>query len=250
MADPTVKRNIVVVGGAAGIGREIARQFARSGDRVAVADINKQAIEELTADSEGSIFGYYVDVSSWESVCHWADDLIRRFPAIDSFIYSAGITNRRPFLEIDWPAWQKTMAVNLHGLFYCLKAVLPLMRQQQGASVVIIGSGSAITGTGGGVHYAASKGGAFGLLRALVAELGRKGIHCNVVAPRVIQSEMLDRLYPDPDDKQKLIDQIPIGRLGQPADIAALVRFLSQQEAQYIHGQIILADGGRTFQAD
>jgi 3-oxoacyl-[acyl-carrier protein] reductase len=186
-----------------------------------------------------------VDASSWESVSQLAKDVRNQFEQIDLLVYSAGITKKINFAEIEWNLWKKTMAVNLHGLFYSLKACFPMLKV--GGSVVIIGSGSAITGTGGGIQYTASKGGAFGIMRSLVPELGKKKININVVAPRVIESDMLDVLYPTEESKDQLRKLIPIGRLGTPADISSVVKYLSSKEAQYIHGQIILLDGGRTY---
>jgi len=243
------RENVLVIGGAAGIGKQIVLDFAGRGKKVAVADINKKALDQLINESgrPNDIFSFEVDVSNWESVQNMMTKVKETLNSIDIFVYSAGITKQVSFLNIDWASWKKTIAVNLHGLFFSTKAVLPLMKNKNGGSIIIIGSGSAITGSGGGIHYAASKGGAFGFMRSLVGELGKEGININVIAPRVIESDMLDRLYPSEGSKNTLKKEIPIGRLGKPSDISNLTNFLSNEESAYIHGQIIIADGGRTF---
>lgn len=239
--------NVLVIGGAAGIGRQIALDFAQKGNTTAVADINHRLLKEM--ENETGIQGFEVDVSSWNSVREMAEQVINRMGHVDTLVFSAGITKRASLEEVDWTLWKKTMAINLHGLFYSLKAITPSMMKNRKGSIVIIGSGSAITGSGGGIQYYASKGGAFGLMRSLVKELGEYGITINVIAPRVIESQMLDALYPTGESKQIVMDQIPIGRLGTPSDISELVQFISSEKASYIHGQILLLDGGRTYQS-
>jgi len=239
-------KNILIIGGASGIGKEIALHFAKDGHRVAVADINKQALTQMVIDSgHHNLVPFEVDASCWESVASLANEIKKRFGFLHILVYSAGITKSVKFLDIDWATWNKTMAVNLHGLFYSIKFCQPIL--EQGGSIIIIGSGSAITGTGGGIHYAASKGGAFGLMRSLVTELGKNNININVVAPRVIESDMLKSLYPTEQSKQSLTKEIPIGRFGTPSDVFHAVNYLSSAKGKYVHGQILLLDGGRTY---
>jgi len=242
------KKNIVIIGGASGIGKEIALHYAADKHQVAVADINKQSLDQLVVESgQGTLIPLEADASSWESIELLAEQIKKRFGTIHTLVYSAGITKSISLLEMDWAVWQKTMAVNLHGLFYSIKFIYPLI--ESGGSIVIIGSGSAITGTGGGIQYTASKGGAFGLMRSLVQELGNNHININVVAPRVIESDMLDILYPTEQSKAELKKAIPIGRLGTPIDVCQAVKYLSSEEGKYVHGQILLLDGGRTYKS-
>ncbi|WP_309297412.1 SDR family NAD(P)-dependent oxidoreductase [Lysinibacillus piscis] len=230
---------MLVIGGAAGIGKQIAEDFAQDGHQTIVADIQPL--------NDSLMHHCFVDTSSWDSVHEMASYVLQTFGKIDVLVYSAGITKRVALEETSWELWQKTMAINLHGLFYSIRAIAPAMMKQRSGSIVIIGSGSAITGSGGGIQYYTSKGGAFGLMRSLVKELGEHGITINVIAPRVIESQMLDSLYPTEEAKQVVIDQIPIGRTGTPMDISELTRFLASEQATYIHGQILLLDGGRTY---
>ncbi|WP_209123971.1 SDR family NAD(P)-dependent oxidoreductase [Alkalihalobacillus sp. BA299] len=242
--------NILVIGGAAGIGKEIVLDFAQKGNKVAVADINKAAVDQLIRDHqlEPNVFSFEVDVSSWDSVKSMAKKVKETLGEIHVLVCSAGITKSLKLQDVEWSLWKKTMEINLHGLFYSIKSVAPYMMEQKRGSIIIIGSGSAITGSGGGVQYYASKGGAFGLMRSLVPELGQYGININVIAPRVIESQMLDVLYPTEQAKDELKKRIPIGRLGKPSDISSMVEYLSKEESNYIHGQILVLDGGRTYQ--
>ncbi|WP_299090937.1 SDR family oxidoreductase [uncultured Metabacillus sp.] len=242
-------KNVLVIGGAAGIGKDIALSFVMEGNTVAIADINKQALTKMKNEygKENKLFVFEADASEWKSIEDLAKQVKEQIGTIDLLVYSAGITKRIKFEEIDWETWKKTMAVNLHGLFYSIKSFYPFL--EFGGSVVIIGSGSAITGSGGGIHYASSKGGAFGFMRSLVTDLGKLGITINVLAPRVIESEMLDALYPSHEAKQQLTNEIPIGRLGKPSDITSAVKYLCSDQAKYIHGQVILLDGGRTYKS-
>ncbi|MDL0437367.1 MULTISPECIES: SDR family oxidoreductase [unclassified Niallia] len=243
-----MKKNILIIGGASGIGKEIALHYAADKHQVAVADINKQSLEQLVLENgQSTLIPLEADASSWESIELLAEQIKKRFGTIHTLVYSAGITKSISLLEMDWAVWQKTLAVNLHGLFYSIKFIYPLI--ESGGSIVIIGSGSAITGTGGGIQYTASKGGAFGLMRSLVQELGNNHININVVAPRVIESDMLDILYPTEQSKAELKKAIPIGRLGTPIDVCQAVKYLSSEEGKYVHGQILLLDGGRTYKS-
>lgn len=243
------KKNILIIGGASGIGKEIALDFATEGDHVAVADINRNALNQMITESglSDNLHPFEVDAGSWESMKSLAKEIQEKFGTIHILVYSAGITKTIKFLDIDWTTWKKTIAVNLHGLFYSVKCIKPIM--EPGGSVVIIGSGSAITGSGGGIHYSSSKGGAFGFMRSLVKELGNQNININVVAPRVIESDMLDVLYPTHESKEHLRKEIPIGRLGTPSDVSNAVKYVSSDKGKYIHGQILLLDGGRTYKS-
>lgn len=243
------EKNIVIIGGASGIGKEIALKFAAEGHCVAIADINRDMLSQTILESGlvENLFPFEVDASSWESMKSLANELEKKLGNIHTLVYSAGITRTISFLDIDWTTWKKTMAVNLHGLFYSIKSIYPIINH--GGSIVIIGSGSAITGSGGGIQYSSSKGGAFGLMRSLVQELGKNNININVVAPRVIESDMLDVLYPTHESKELLRKEIPIGRLGTSKDVSNAVKYLSSNEGKYVHGQILLLDGGRTYKS-
>lgn len=243
-------QKVIIVGGAAGIGRQISIDFGQRQAQVAIADRNVEAGEQLAEElrQQGAYARFYeADVTSWKNTEAAILQAISDLGGVDALVYSAGITRRVSFAELTWEEWKRTISVNLTGLFHAAKAVVPTMIQQKFGHIVIIGSGSAITGSGGGAHYAASKGGAFGFMRTLVKELGPHNIRINTVAPRVIESEMLTRLYPDPADLEKLKQAIPMRRLGTVNDVSNIVQFLCSEESSYIQGQVILCDGGRTY---
>ena len=244
------KKAILVIGGAAGIGKDYVKNRAARGDSVIFTDLNKEAGEALVNElalkgKEATFFQH--DVTDWENTKGIINKVIKQFGRIDTLVHSAGITVSKSFEELTFPTWEKTISVNLTGLFYAVKAVIPEMLHHKGGNIIIIGSGSAITGTGGGVHYAASKGGAFGLMRAIASKYSHLGIKINLVAPRVIQTEMLDRLYPTEESLEKLVQKIPVRKIGTLSDTTNAINFLASKESDYIQGQVLLIDGGRTF---
>lgn len=245
---------VVVTGGAKGIGRAIVEGFARENANTVILDFDSLAGEilakDLSQEFEESLF-IKTDVSQAIDLIEARDEIINHFGRIDILIINAGISYRHSIGEIDADEWQRVININLSGSFYTIKAfydeLVSRVKMKEAAKVVFITSGSGITGTGGGAHYAASKSGQHGLMRNLSKELGPLGINVNAIAPRVIQTDILDSLYPTEVSRESLLKNIPIGRIGQPEDIANLAVFLARPESSYIHGQIILADGGRTY---
>lgn len=239
----------VVTGSAKGIGKAIAEKFAILGAKTVILDFDEVAgtktAQEITKRYEESIF-IQVDVSNSDDLMSARKKVLASFGGIDFLIVNAGISYRHELNEISVEEWKQVIDINLNGSFYTVKAFYEEFTRNQG-KIIFITSGSAITGTGGGAHYASSKAGQHGLMRTISKELGPKGVNVNAVAPRVIQTDILDRLYPTTESQRELVNKIPIGRIGQAEDIANITVFLAGPESSYIHGQIILADGGRTY---
>ncbi|MCB5951441.1 SDR family oxidoreductase [Enterococcus sp. BWT-B8] len=239
----------VVTGAAKGIGKAIAKKFAEEGADTVIVDFDaeagKQTAQKFSIDYADSLF-VQADVSSAEDMMKVRNKVVSVFGRVDILIVNAGISYRHTVDDISIEEWQQVLRINLDGSFYTIKAFYKDFQTNQG-KIVFITSGSAITGTGGGVHYASSKAGQHGLMRGISKELGPKGVNVNAVAPRVVQTDILDILYPDELSRKELIKKIPISRIGQPEDIANAAFFLAGPESSYIHGQIILADGGRTY---
>lgn len=239
----------VVTGAAKGIGKAIAKKFAIAGAHTVILDFDeksgKQTAAELSADFSESVF-IKTDVSDPESLKRASEQVLEKFQRVDILVINAGISYLHSIDEISIEEWQRVLHINLDGSFYTLKAFCDHFADNTG-KVIFITSGSAITGTGGGMHYASSKAGQHGLMRAASKEFGPRGINVNAIAPRVIQTDILDTLYPDEASREELLKKIPLRRIGQPEDIANLALFLAGPESSYIHGQIILADGGRTY---
>lgn len=239
----------VVTGGARGIGREIVLTLAREGARVVIADVSEEAgLDAARAVREAGAEALFVraDVTDQTQVRSLMAQALEAFGGLDILVCNAGITFRVPFVQMSPAQWHKTIAINLTGTYQCISAALPAMLDRGGGRVIIVSSASAFTGSGGGAHYAASKAGVHGLTRALARELAPHGILVNAVAPRVIESNILDELYPSEEAKIALVSEIPVRRLGRPADVAEMVTFLASPESGYINGQVILLDGGRT----
>ncbi|MGG5329550.1 3-oxoacyl-[acyl-carrier protein] reductase [Enterococcus sp. AZ163] len=239
----------VVTGAAKGIGRSIAEKFAQTGAHAVIVDFDQEAgeatAEQLSQEYAQALF-VKADVSAAEDLQQVREQVFAEFGRIDVLVINAGISYRHSVEEISIEEWQRVLHINLDGSFYTIKVFYEDFLSNQG-KIIFVTSGSAITGTGGGAHYASSKAGQHGLMRTISKELGPKGVNVNAIAPRVIQTEILDHLYPDEASRAELLKKIPISRIGLPEDIANLALFLASPESSYIHGQIILADGGRTY---
>lgn len=241
---------VLIIGGAAGIGRAVAESRLKNSDKVVFTDINTEMGNRLM--EEWRALGYAAtfirqNVRSWEDTKKVVKKTIELHGRMDVLIVSAGVTSQKQLEDITDKEWSFTLDVNLTGLFYSLKAAVPEMVKHNGGTIVIVGSGSAITGSGGGIHYAASKGGAFGLMRAVANEYSDQGIHINLVAPRVIATEMLDVLYPTEEAKEALRQKIPVRQFGTLADTTNAINFLANEASRYIQAQVLLIDGGRTY---
>lgn len=246
-------KTAVITGAAKGIGRSVTQALAEAGARVCLLDYDAQAgargARELIDSGHEALF-VKTDVSDYQSLLDAQKEVLGVFGRPDQLIVNAGISIRHSFGEIEPEEWRRVIDINLNGSFNTCRAFFDgfkAMSPCDGGKIVFITSGSGITGTGGGAHYAASKSGQHGLMRALAKELGKNGVNVNAIAPRVIVTDIFDMLYPTEDEKQALAAQIPIGRFGVPRDVAELVLFLCSNKTSYLHGQIILLDGGRTY---
>jgi len=239
----------IVTGGGRGIGRSIALKFAEAGSDIVIFDVLKQeaknTIDRVISLGKRGTF-YQVDVSKENEVNEAVEKVLDEYNSIDFLVNNAGITSKFSFTELSTQAWQKTLSINLTGGFFCCKAVVPIMIDQKSGRIVFISSGSAITGSGGGAHYASSKGAINSLVRALSRELAPHNILVNGIAPRNIKTGILGDIYSEKQLKN-LTKRIPIKRLATPEEIANVALFLCSNLCTYITGQIILVDGGRTF---
>lgn len=244
---------VVITGAARGIGNCIARTMAREGARTCILDFDERAggdARQFLCQSGAEALFVKTDVADYQSVLNAKKEIISVYGRVDILVVNAGVSIKHSISEISAEEWQRVIDINLNGSFYTCKAFYDEFSSKSSADdgrIIFISSGSGITGTGGGAHYAASKSGQHGLMRALSKELGKNGVNVNAIAPRVIVTDIFDMLYPTEEEKQLLLSKIPIGRFGYPEDIAEFALFLCGPEASYIHGQIILLDGGRTF---
>lgn len=239
---------VLVTGGANGIGKGIAEKFAENGANTVIVDYDsekgKQTAAEITNKYQKSLF-VKTDVSNYQDLQNVHDQVMAEFARIDVLVLDAGIAYADKVSEITPAEWQKVLNINLSGYFYTVKAFYQEFLENKG-SIVFISSGSALSGTGGGVAYPASKAGGEGLMRGLAKELGPKGVTVNAIAPRVIDSGLLSVHYPTKESLAPLLKQIAVRRIGAVSDVANLAYFLASPENSYIQGQTILLDGNRT----
>jgi len=247
-------RTALVTGAARGIGAAVARRLLLAGAGVALVDLPDDATRRLTrtlVDESGCdakravVLGARVD--RWEEMLRAADQAVMHLGQIDLLVACAGTTSRFAVEQLKPDEWSRIVAINLTGAYHGVKAVLPHMQRRKRGGIILVGSAAIVAGGGGGVHYAASKAGLEGLCRGLTRELAPHGIRTNLVHPSLIDTELLRARHPDPQVRERLASEVPLGRLGRPDDIANLVAFLASDLADYITGQSIFVDGGRTL---
>lgn len=243
-------KNVLVTGAAQGIGKQIALDFAKEKANVVILDFNEEegnkTCEEFNAEGYRSMF-VKADVSKYDDILSSKDIIEEKFGKIDVLVLCAGIAQKAKVYEISMDDWQRVININLTGLFTVSKVFYDDLIDNKG-SLVYISSGSALSGTGGGVSYPASKAGGEGLIRGLAKEMGPKGVNVNAISPRLIDSgDMMRVNYPTQESLDKVLEKIPVGRFGKCEDVSNLTLFLADEENSYIHGQNILLDGGRTI---
>lgn len=243
-------RVALVTGASRGIGRAIAVELARAGFAVGVNYVHRldQAEETVAAITAGGgeAVALQADVADSQAVEAMFATLDRRFGRLDALVNNAGVGTRIESLtDIDDATWRRTLAVNLDGAFYCIRAAVPRLQAAGGGRIVNISSGAAKTGGMIGAHYAASKAGLLALTAKAARELARKGISVTAVLPSVIETEMLDALAGNPEARERLRVQFPIGRFGRPEEVAQVVRFLIAEAPSYLTGEFISLRGGR-----
>lgn len=236
-----------VTGGGHGIGRAVAHRLAGEGASVAVTDLDREAAERVAAEVTGSIegstaFALTCDVTSRESVDASVAASMARFGQLDVLVNTAGGgAAEPPFPEADDSLWQQQLDLNLMGTMRCIRAALPhLLASPHGGNVVSIGSVNGLSAFGG-YPYSAAKAGLQSLTQNFAAEYGRQGLRFNLVAPGSIRTRVWDN---QPDSLARLRAMYPLGRVGEPEDIAAAVAFLASDDAAWITGVTLPVDGG------
>ncbi len=244
------KRVALVTGTSRGIGRAIAMELARVGFAVGVNYFSRQDQAEQTVAAitvgGGEAVALQADVAEAQAVERMFAALDQRLGRLDALVNNAGIGPRIDSLTaIDDATWRRTLAVNLDGAFYCLRAAVPRLRAAGGGRIVNISSGAAKTGGLVGAHYAASKAGLLALTAKAARELARDGISVNAVLPSLIETEMMDTLAGSAEARERLRAQFPVGRFGQPEEVAQVVRFLVVEAPGYLTGEFLSLRGGR-----
>ena len=235
----------LVTGGAQGIGKTISEELVRNGAHVVLGDVNlegAQATAEAINNNGGSASAVKIDVSNPAEVKQVFDSILKDKKPIDIMINNAGITRDGLKIRMKEAAWDRVLSINLKGTFLCSQQAAKQMMKQKSGAIVNIASIVGVMGNFGQANYSASKAGVIGLTKTLAREVASRGIRVNAVAPGFIDTEMTQVL--DESVRQKLIEQIPLAKLGLPEDVARCVAFLVSDRSSYITGQVINVNGG------
>jgi 3-oxoacyl-[acyl-carrier protein] reductase len=235
----------LVTGASRGIGAAIAKELAAAGAEVALLSRSLEGLQDVARQIEaegGSARVYAVDVSDGAQLEATIVQAHKDMGRLDILINNAGITRDRLIIQTKDSDWDEVMATNLRSAFVSSRAAAKIMLRQRSGRIIQISSVIGVTGNAGQANYAASKAGTLGLVRSLAKELASRSITVNAVAPGYIETDMTAAL---PDKvKEQILGMIPLARLGQPEDVAHMVRFLSGPSAGYITGQVFHVDGG------
>jgi NAD(P)-dependent dehydrogenase (short-subunit alcohol dehydrogenase family) len=243
MASPT---RIIVTGAAQGIGRAVALRLAAPGTHVAVWDIKTQGAEataQACRDAGAKARAWQVDVGDADQVQAAAADFEREWGAPDGLVNNAGIFPRAPALDMNLSEWERVVRVNLTGTFVCARAVAAHMKDAGRGAIVNTASGRALAGAANGAHYSATKGGVIALTKSLALDWAGYGIRVNCIIPGITDTAQ-PRVEMGDNELYAMGARIPLGRIGQPQDIAAAVAFLLSDDAGYMTGQTIAVNGG------
>jgi NAD(P)-dependent dehydrogenase (short-subunit alcohol dehydrogenase family) len=238
----------LVTGSGSGIGRTTARFYAREGARVVVSDVDmdggKETIEMIKSDGGEAVL-IRADVSRPEDCESLVQSTVEQFGRLDFACNNAGIGGEQnPTADYSIEGWQKLISINLSGVFYCMKYEIPAMLETGGGSIVNIASILGKVGFAGSPAYVTSKHGVVGLTQNAAVEYGQNGIRVNAVGPGFIHTPMISDLAEDKETNERLVALHPIGRLGNPEEVAELVIWLSSDKASFITGSYYPIDGG------
>ena len=242
-------KGVLIVGGTSGIGLATARRFLDEGSRVFVAGLEETELKDTLVAllPLGPIEGVVGDVADEGAVAAIVDAAAASLGRIDVLINNACIAHKAPFLETETDAWDRTIAVNLRGMFLVARAVGRRMAADgAGGSIVNMASTNALGGEADFAAYNASKGGVLQLTRTMAVELGSAGIRVNCLCPGFIDTPLNRDLEGEGFIRAYERDHIPLGRRGQPEEVAAGYAFLASDEASFIHGAALVIDGGQT----
>jgi 3-oxoacyl-[acyl-carrier protein] reductase len=236
----------IVTGSGRGIGKAIAMKLVENGATLVINDVGDSAPAEQTVAEIKNLnrqaMAIMADVSSSTDVSKMMETAIAAYGKVDILINNAGITRDQLTMKMTDEEWDKVLAIDLKSVFLCTRAVLRPMLKQRSGRIISMSSVVGIIGNAGQANYAAAKAGIIGFTKTIAKEVASRGITVNAVAPGFIDTPMT-QVLPE-ERKQALMNNIPLGYLGTPRDIAETVAFLASEEARYITGQVISVDGG------
>jgi len=235
----------IITGAANGIGFAAAEVFAKEGAKVALADFDAdlgQSRARELGDKGYDVAFFQVNVADRSSVDSLVKNVVEHFGGVDILVNNAGITRDGMLAKLSAEDFQQVLDVNLTGVFHCTQAVLPAMLAKGSGKIINTSSVSGVYGNIGQTNYAATKAGVVGMTKTWAKELGRKGINVNAVAPGFIATGMTAKVPEKVLEQMKMM--VPLGRLGNPEDIANAYLFLASNESNYVNGTVLHVDGG------
>ena len=237
-------KTALVVGGATGIGEAISKRLAEAGANVAIADLNLEGANQLAVSLGNGSFGVQMNVADSASVNAAVEEVLRRTGRIHLTVNNAGIAGKAaPIHEQPDDEFSRVMAINVNGVFYVCRAVVPHMREHKYGRIVNIASIAGKEGNPNMIAYSGSKAAVIGMTKSLGKELALDGICVNAVSPAVVRTKILEQLTPQ--QVQYMTDKIPMRRTGEPGEIAAVVHFLASPDCSFVTAQCYDASGGR-----
>jgi len=237
----------IITGASRGIGKSIAEKISEAGAHAVCVSRNENDLQKISNElnNAGHSASFYAcDVSSIDEFKHLTDDTVSKHGKIDILVNNAGITQDNLIMRMSESEWDKVIDVNLKGVFNGIKSVSRQMMKQKNGRIINISSIVGLVGNPGQANYAASKAGVIGLGKAISKELASRNITVNTIAPGYIETDMVEGIQEAA--KEDLFNQIPLGRIGKPEEIATAVLYLASDEASYVTGQTIAIDGGMT----
>jgi NAD(P)-dependent dehydrogenase (short-subunit alcohol dehydrogenase family) len=239
----------IVTGASRGMGESIAIELARQGANVVVSDIlpGESTVKKIKSLKRDAIY-VKADVSNEKEVISLVNQTIKRFGRIDILVNNAGIYKTSPTINVSEEEWEKTINVDLKGVFLCSREALKHMKR--GGSIINISSIAGISGFPQSAAYCAAKGGVRTLTKSLASEFGKKGIRVNSIHPGTINTPMTQSFLKIKKERDEVLARIPLNRIGEPMDIAGPVVFLASDAASYVTGEELVVDGGWIFSAE
>lgn len=248
--NPLDDKVAIVTGGAQGIGRAITETLAQRGACVVVADLQMEKADatarEIAANTGQRAIAVHLDVADSKSAKAMVDHTIAEFGHVDILVNNAGTTRDNLIIRMTEADWDLILNINLKGAFNCSKAVIRPMMKQRFGRIINISSVSGLAGQAGQTNYSSSKAGLIGFTKALAKEVGSRNITVNAVAPGFIETVLTADLPQELKDMS--LQMTPLGRYGQPEDIAKAIAFLASDDASFITGQVLSVDGGLVMQ--
>lgn len=244
-------RVALVTGGSKGIGAGIVEVLARAGAQVIInceGQVNfAEEVKTRVINDGGKADIYVADIMNRGHVGNMFDWIQNKYGRLDILVNNAGMSTVGNIEELSYEQIDKVLDLNIKGVINCCKEAMPYLSKTENASIVNIASTSMYTGGGGGLHYAGSKSALLGITRNLSKSYGPKGVRTNALAITLIDTELFRNRYQDQDERNEVINQVPIQRLGTPEDVGFMSAYLSSDLGSFINGEIITMDGGRTF---